>query len=44
MELTAKQQLVLDKMLSGCNVFLSGDAGTGKTTVIRRYIQEQGKN
>lgn len=39
MELTAKQQLALDKMLSGCNVFLSGDAGTGKTTVIRRYIQ-----
>lgn len=39
MDLTTKQQLALDKMLSGCNVFLTGDAGTGKTTVVRKYIQ-----
>lgn len=34
-------------MLSGSNVFLTGDAGTGKTTVIQTFIQEaeeMGKN
>ena len=41
MELTAKQQLALDKMLSGCNVFLSGDAGLQNsiTNTLRNYLR-----
>ena len=33
-DLNKKQRYALDTMLSGSNVFLTGDAGTGKTTVI----------
>lgn len=45
--LNKKQRYALDTMLSGSNVFLTGDAGTGKTTVIQTFIQEaeeMGKN
>ena len=34
-KLIKKQRFALDTMLSGSNVFLTGDAGTGKTTVAR---------
>ena len=34
-DLNKKQRYALDTMLSGSNVFLTGDAGTGKTTVIQ---------
>lgn len=46
-KLNKKQRYALDTMLSGSNVFLTGDAGTGKTTVIQTFIQEaeeMGKN
>lgn len=46
-DLNKKQRYALDTMLSGSNVFLTGDAGTGKTTVIQTFIQEAeaaGKN
>ena len=38
MELNAEQQNALELMKSGQNVFLRGDAGTGKTVVINRFI------
>lgn len=37
-ELTADQKKVLALMESGCNVFLSGEAGTGKSFVLKEYI------
>lgn len=42
-DLNAKQRYALDIMLSGGNVFLTGDAGTGKTTVIQTFISEAEK-
>lgn len=45
--LNKMQRYALDTMLSGKNVFLTGDAGTGKTTVIQTFIHEAealGKN
>lgn len=41
--LNPKQRYALDIMLSGNNVFLTGDAGTGKTTVIQLFIDEAEK-
>lgn len=38
--LNSKQRYALDMMMSGRNVFLTGDAGTGKTTVIQTFIEE----
>ena len=42
-KLNKKQRYALDTMLSGSNVFLTGDAGTGKTTVIQTFIDEAEK-
>ena len=39
MELNTEQQHALELMKSGQNVFLRGDAGTGKTVVINRFIE-----
>ena len=36
-DLTGEQQQALDLMLSGKNVFLTGKAGTGKSTILRRF-------
>ena len=38
MELNAEQRQALELLKSGQNVFLRGDAGTGKTVVINRFI------
>lgn len=38
MELNAEQQQALELMKSGQNVFLRGDAGTGKTAVLNHFI------
>ena len=35
--LTGEQQQALDLMLSGKNVFLTGKAGTGKSTILSRF-------
>ena len=35
--LTTEQQFALEAMLSGQNVFLTGGAGTGKSTIINEY-------
>ena len=38
-ELNDEQQKALDLMMSGRNVFLTGEAGTGKSTVLREFLQ-----
>lgn len=38
--LTPSQQRAYDAMLRGENVFLTGGAGTGKTTLIKKFIRE----
>ena len=38
MYLNTEQQSALELMKSGRNVFLRGDAGTGKTVVINRFV------
>lgn len=46
-KLNKKQQEALKLIKSGVNVFLTGDAGTGKTTVIRKAVEDleaAGKN
>lgn len=42
-DLNAKQKYAVETMLDGRNVFLTGDAGTGKTTVIQIFIEEAEK-
>ena len=37
MELTQEQNLALERMLAGENIFLTGEAGTGKSTVLREF-------
>ena len=36
--LDVRQQRALDMMMSGVNVYLTGYAGTGKTVLLREYI------
>ena len=38
-DLTAGQQQALDAMLNGQNVFLTGDAGTGKSFVLQEFLK-----
>lgn len=38
-QLTAKQKYALDLMMNGENVFLTGEAGTGKSEVVKFFIQ-----
>ena len=40
LKLTASQQKAYDALLRGENVFLTGGAGTGKTTLIKKFIKE----
>lgn len=47
MKYSTKQQVFIDRVLEGKNVFLSGKAGTGKSTVLKAAIDQlkkQGKN
>lgn len=37
-ELNDEQRKALDAMMSGRNVFLTGEAGTGKSTVLREFL------
>ena len=46
-KLNKKQQQTVDLIQSGVNIFLTGDAGTGKTTVIQQSVkglEKDGKN
>ena len=36
--ITTEQQKTLELVSSGKNVFISGDAGTGKTTLLRAIV------
>ena len=45
-ELTAEQQCLVEVILSGKNVFYTGSAGTGKSTVLKAFkkgLEKQGK-
>lgn len=44
MQLDREQQIALATMLSGKNVFLTGRAGTGKSTVVNEYIRHNPPN
>ncbi len=35
-----EQELALNLMLSGKNVFLTGEAGTGKSTILRKFREQ----
>jgi ATP-dependent exoDNAse (exonuclease V) alpha subunit len=39
-KLSREQQTALDLMLSGKNVFLTGEAGTGKSTILRKFREQ----
>ena len=39
-KLSSEQQAALDLMLSGKNVFLTGEAGTGKSTILRKFREQ----
>ena len=37
--LNGEQEAALKLMMSGVNVFLTGEAGTGKSTLVREFIR-----
>ena len=43
-KLSPEQESVLELMLSGDNIFLTGKAGTGKSTVIERFREANDEN
>lgn len=44
MKLTNSQQIAYDALMRGENIFLTGGAGTGKTTLIKQFINEVDPN
>lgn len=44
MQLAPEQELALKEMLSGKNVFLTGEAGTGKSTIVKEFKRRTSKN
>ena len=42
-KLSNEQQAALDLMLAGKNVFLTGEAGTGKSTILHKF-KKTGRN
>ncbi len=44
MQLAPEQELALKEMLSGTNVFLTGEAGTGKSTIVKEFKRRTDKN
>ena len=44
MTFTKGQQLAYDAMMSGENVFLTGEAGTGKSYVIQKFVEKKGRD
>ena len=41
--LNAEQEAALDVMMSGANVFLTGEAGTWKSTLVREFLRRCGR-
>lgn len=39
-QLSSEQEKALELMLSGKNVFLTGEAGTGKSTILRKFREQ----
>ena len=44
MQLAQEQENALQEMLSGKNVFLTGEAGTGKSTIVKEFKRRINKN
>lgn len=44
MQLAHEQEIALKEMLSGTNVFLTGEAGTGKSTIVKEFKRRTSKN
>lgn len=44
MQLAQEQEAALQTMLSGANVFLTGEAGTGKSTIVKEFNRRSSKN
>ena len=44
MKWTNEQEYALEKMRNGCNVFITGEAGTGKSEVVKAFIKEAEEN
>lgn len=44
MQLAQEQENALQEMLSGKNVFLTGEAGTGKSTIVKEFQRRVNKN
>ncbi len=44
MQLAQEQEIALKEMLSGTNVFLTGEAGTGKSTIVKELQHRTTKN
>ena len=44
MQLAQEQEAALQSMLSGANVFLTGEAGTGKSTIVKEFNRRSSKN
>lgn len=44
MQLAQEQEIALQEMLSGRNVFITGEAGTGKSTIVKEFKRRTSKN
>lgn len=44
MQLAQEQEAALDAMISGMNIFLTGEAGTGKSTIVKEFNRRCSKN
>ena len=42
--LTIEQEFALNAMLSGRNIFLTGRGGTGKSSIIKAFLERSGGN
>jgi ATP-dependent DNA helicase PIF1 len=43
-DLTEKQKLAYDLMLQGHSIFITGPSGTGKSTIIKKFVDQWGRH